>query len=560
MWLPQGVLIALTLFPIGWSQQQPTIDVKTKYGTVRGYEKPISQDASNQVNVFLGVPYATAPTNDTRFLKAAPAQNYNGTKDALTLGNQCYYTGIETKDYSIDCLYLNIFAPTRSSNSPLLPVLFFIHGTDDVSHSSNTHGKQVANILPELHRILVVTFNYRQGILGFYTDGDKTAPGNQGLWDISQALKWVYENVENFGGDRKRITVGGHGTGSMAAELISLSPVTKDYVNQLLLMSGTNDYQWEPKDPSEVFNSVLQMANDNLGFTSDSSGLTDFLKKKDINQLNTGYSKDNVGYKVRDGPTYDGNFLPDTVSRLRARVPKVPTMIGFTKYEAKKFVVDDEYYESAARFMTVFVMNRTSVDDKSTAKGKPILDEFYDNGRDNSTLAYKRSYLELMTDVYTTNGIHRFAQDFVATSEAPLYVYRFDRFHSKFDADRVEGGSINGDDLPFVIGQASITDYTGRDKDVRKQFSKLIADFIQFGNPNGTSGVAVEREAWKPVDKQGKMNHLIYDYYLNRMNDEWFEDRYSKWVGIRERYGSASSIAVGMTTILMAACYYAFVF
>ena len=104
-----------------------------------------------------------------------------------------------------DCLYLNIYTPTvDSGQAQKFPVMFYIHGGQFAHGSGNEFpGHQLA----ANGQVVVVAINYRLGALGFLSTGDHHAPGNYGLLDMAMALKWTYDNVVAFQGDRERITV-----------------------------------------------------------------------------------------------------------------------------------------------------------------------------------------------------------------------------------------------------------------------------------------------------------------------------------------------------------------
>ncbi|CAG7816976.1 unnamed protein product, partial [Allacma fusca] len=92
--------------------------------------------------------------------------------------------------------------------------------------------------------VLLVTLNYRVGVIGFLSTGDDVIPGNNGLKDQSLALKWVYENVEGFGGDPKRITLMGHSSGAASAHFHMMSDMSKKYINNAISLSGNGFNFW----------------------------------------------------------------------------------------------------------------------------------------------------------------------------------------------------------------------------------------------------------------------------------------------------------------------------
>uniref|UniRef100_A0A1B0CQN5 Carboxylesterase type B domain-containing protein n=1 Tax=Lutzomyia longipalpis TaxID=7200 RepID=A0A1B0CQN5_LUTLO len=123
------------------------------------------------------------------------------------------------QNQSEDCLYLNIYAPIQTSNTKVVdkgpmkyPVMVFVHGE---SYEWNSGNPYEGAVLASFGQILVVTINYRLGILGFLnanTNRYLKSPANYGLMDIIAALHWIQENISSVRGDPTSVTLAGHGT------------------------------------------------------------------------------------------------------------------------------------------------------------------------------------------------------------------------------------------------------------------------------------------------------------------------------------------------------------
>lgn len=98
--------------------------------------------------------------------------------------------------------------------------MLFIHGG---SYMEGTGNMFDASVLAAYGNVIVVTMNYRLGVLGFLSTGDQSAKGNYGLLDQIQALRWLNENIGHFGGDPERITIFGSGAGATCVNLLILS-------------------------------------------------------------------------------------------------------------------------------------------------------------------------------------------------------------------------------------------------------------------------------------------------------------------------------------------------
>ncbi|XP_078577358.1 cAMP-regulated D2 protein-like [Branchiostoma floridae x Branchiostoma japonicum] len=197
----------------------------TKYGDVRGVY--IKEGA-----FVLGLPFGQPPFGELRW---KPPKPFTGSwaphiRDGSVPGPACPQVGCgpddenplfhccpRDKKLSEDCLYLNIFVPhTVLTNSTVkLPVLFWIHGG---TYDSGTASALFfdGRFLSNKTNTVVVTTNYRLGALGFLVagEGEDAPTGNYGTMDQIQALKWVQENIGDFGGDKNHVTIFGQSAGS----------------------------------------------------------------------------------------------------------------------------------------------------------------------------------------------------------------------------------------------------------------------------------------------------------------------------------------------------------
>jgi len=133
-----------------------------------------------------------------------------------------------------DCLFLNVHTPSADQeNGGLYPVVVYIHGGAFAYGQAPTNPSRLVS-----RGIVVVTVQYRVGVLGFLSSGDHNIPGNFGLLDQQLALKWVQQNIHEFNGDRDRVTLSGLSAGSLAVTLHMVSPGSRGLFQQAIATSG----------------------------------------------------------------------------------------------------------------------------------------------------------------------------------------------------------------------------------------------------------------------------------------------------------------------------------
>ncbi len=236
------------------------IQIRIKKGILEGTD-------CGSCMVFRGVPYAKPPIGELRWKPPMETEPWEGVKKAERFGNiaiQTLPTGKEPwgqgyyKEFysdpsyippmSEDCLYLNIWAPKKETDSQAdirkrrAPVAFWIHGggfSGGYSSEIEFDGEACCE-----KGVILVTVEYRVNVFGFLAhpwlsaEDPHSASGNYGILDQIAALKWVRENIASFGGDPENITVFGQSAGSMSAQVLVSSDLTRGMVAKAILQSG----------------------------------------------------------------------------------------------------------------------------------------------------------------------------------------------------------------------------------------------------------------------------------------------------------------------------------
>ena len=242
-WVRSLLLAAIALAWAGTAEARHPV-VATSDGRVRGI-------SSEGVDRFLGIPYAAPPVGDLRWRPPQRHERWRGVRDATEFANHCPQAASPFGQPSTteDCLYLNVFRPADrdeegeekdEGHERRLPVMVWIHGgallvgeSDDYDPIRLVHD-----------RVIVVTLNYRLGVLGFLAHPALTAEspahasGNYGLMDQQAALRWVRRNISAFGGDPSRVTIFGESAGGLSVHSHLASPLSAGLFHRAIVQSG----------------------------------------------------------------------------------------------------------------------------------------------------------------------------------------------------------------------------------------------------------------------------------------------------------------------------------
>jgi para-nitrobenzyl esterase len=220
--------------------------VRTDSGVVSG------QIDSHGVSSYLGIPFAAPPVGNLRWRPPQPVAAWTGVRATDHFGASCmqdemgvrlpWSRGFMTQgSISEDCLYLNVWT-SAPSHSVKMPVMVWIYGGGFSEGSSAVAVYNGANLARK--RVVVVTFNYRLGPLGFLAYPALTAEsphhssGNYGLLDQIAALHWVQQNIAAFGGDPANVTIFGQSAGARSVAILMSSPLAKGLFEHAITESG----------------------------------------------------------------------------------------------------------------------------------------------------------------------------------------------------------------------------------------------------------------------------------------------------------------------------------
>ncbi|CAH2233123.1 jg13987 [Pararge aegeria aegeria] len=490
--------------------------VTTKEGTIRGVVDELV-DGSTYYR-FRGIPYASAPVGNLRFKAPVPPQPWQGIRDASNFGNICSQFN-ETYQGDEDCLFLNVYTKTLSKNAKT-PVMVFIHGGSFSQGSGNF-------FLPDFllqHNVILVTLNYRLEMLGFLTLDTPEVPGNAAMRDQVMALKWVQNNIVQFGGDPNSVTIFGESSGAAAVVYHMFSPMSIGLFHRVIAESGSYDLARREGEKERAFRAGKVLGKE----TNNVQELLDFFKSLEASKLtNLTIATLTDDEKFRGLPAkfvpsiekkYPGvqAFMDEDPTKmlLEGKINRVPLMIGYnsgeglimTQYHAALL---DVYNKQPSFYVPKEIVDRITKD-QLTDFGSRIK-KFYVGDRDitKEDLGIIR---DIQTDIHFSYTTHRFA-DLYSKVCQQTYMYRFDSvtelnvIKNSLNLPNV-GGVSHADELFYLFyNYLNEKPYKGQKKlrDIVFKVTKLWADFAKTSLPTPTH----LEPKWQPYTVQGKVYYII---------------------------------------------------
>lgn len=485
---PVKTLLATLVLAGFFVSVAPAQVVETANGRVEGITKP------SGIRVFKGIPYAAPPVRDLRWKPPQPVADWTGVRPADRFGPRCMQGRVfgdmifRSAGMSENCLYLNVWTPASSPSEPL-PVLVYFYGGGFIAGDGSEpryDGESMAR-----KGMVVVTLDYRLGIFGFFAHPALTeesphgASGNYGLLDQMQALRWVRENIEAFGGDPARITIAGESAGSLSVSAHLASPLSKEFIAGAIGESGSILGTLPPAPLAEAEQNGVQFAN-RIGAASLAE-----LRAIPSTRLLELASKPGT---PRFALTVDGYFFPKPPAQIYAagEQAQVPLLVGW---------------------------NSEEMNDQALLQGKAptpdnyanVVRELYGDHANEALDLYEASTWQEVIQAATDLASDRFIgfgtwkwSDQHRHAGAPVYRYFYTHPRppmrsGKGNASMTGGngggsmapprGAVHSAEIEYALGNLSTNNiyaWTPDDHTVSETMQGYFANFVKTGTPNGS--------------------------------------------------------------------------
>ncbi|UOE94530.1 carboxylesterase/lipase family protein [Alkalihalobacillus sp. LMS39] len=445
--------------------------VESAYGKLQGVKE-------EGVYAWKGIPYAKPPLESLRFQAPEKPERWSGIRDATTFSPVAVQPDLEVMNFlgndsstqSEDCLYLNVWSP--GADDKRRPVMVWIHGGAFVAGSGSGQFYD-GTAFAKNGDVVVVTLNYRLGILGFLHLGeiggvDYATSGNCGLLDQVAALEWVQENVAMFGGDPSNVTVFGESAGAMSIGVLLAFPSAKGLFHKAILQSGAAANVHSVDHASKIASQLVTALNID---TSELSKLQ-HIPAEQLVQAST------LVPFMSLGPVIDGiSLLKHPEEALAEGVAKdIPILIGTNKDEYNLFSAFDPEWKEAdeekikANFEKVF------------GPLVPLISQYL---TENAQLSQDLFNQLLTMSVFTTPA--QKLAEIQVKQESSIWMYRFDWETPVFNGILKATHAL---EIPFVwntLNKPTVENITGTNPNRQKLAKDMHHRWISFahdGNPN----------------------------------------------------------------------------
>jgi para-nitrobenzyl esterase len=476
------------MFGLGMAAQ-PTAagtgpEARTSTGIVRGA-------AEGDVEYFNGIPYAAPPVGAYRWRPPQPAAAWEGVRDASQFGADCAQPGWPRtpgtirENTSEDCLYLNLWRPAGTAPGAKLPVMVWIHGGGFVFGSGSQPDFSGASFARQ--GVMLVTFNYRLGRLGFFAFPGLSAAhpeepiGNYGYLDQTAALRWLQQNIAAFGGDPGNVTIFGESAGGVSVHTHLTSPLSRGLFHKAIIQSGggrdgvltgrpLREEGIDPHYPVSAETIGVNFARRHGIEGTDAAALAR-LRALSVAEIVDG-GQETAGPDgpiTYPGPILDGKMVTETAQRAyeAGSQMRVPVIIGSNSADFVGFISADTKEALFAQFGEHQAAAVAAYDPSGGAELAALL---VMAGTDRVQAEPAR----FTANIFTASGM-------------PAYVYRFSYVPGAL-RDRWQNGAPHGAEIPYVFNTLAPRNGIApapQDYEMARAVHMYWTNFAKTGDPNG---------------------------------------------------------------------------
>jgi para-nitrobenzyl esterase len=457
-------------------------------------------DVKTNIQSFKGIPFAQAPIGNLRWKAPQAVSNWIGIKQTKKFGPRAIQAaifgdmGFRSDGLSEDCLYLNVWSPAQSSKEKL-PVLVYFYGGGFIAGDGSENRYDGENMAKK--GIVTLTVNYRLGIFGFFSHPELTkespnqASGNYAFLDQNAALKWVQENISQFGGDPQRVTIAGESAGSIAVSAQMASPLSKNLIAGAIGESGGSFYPTLAPIPlAEAEKTGLEFGQ-KIGAKS----------LKELRAMSTLelYQKSNGTNMGIFKTTLDGYFLPKSLPKIfeDKEQAMIPLLLGWNSEEMNYRALTLGKNLSKETYIQ-------RIKELYGNKVEKIL-QLYPVGTAEET---EQSATDLAGDRFIAYSTWKWFDLHRKNSSQPIYRYYFAKPRPEMREKDLEAGlaggvlqknkntpkvakpkgAVHSAEIEYAMGNLAtniVYAWTEDDYKVSDTMLNYFANFIKTGNPNG---------------------------------------------------------------------------
>jgi para-nitrobenzyl esterase len=476
--------------PNGYGAAGTESIARTRYGRVRGIH-------NGKAHVFKGIPYGAPATGDNRFMPPREPQPWSGIRAATRLGDQTpqltavmlaeEVVSLDNSPFSEDCLYLNVWTPAVGGAAHR-PVMVWFHGGGFTNGSGGDVRYDGSNLANQ-HDVVVVTVNERLNAFGFLylgqIGGERYADsGNAGLLDLVAALRWVHNNIHEFGGDPGNVTIFGQSGGGGKVSTLMATPAAKGLFHRAICESGLAMKAIPPDQATETTHKLMQA----LELQSNE---IDRLRSTPVDDILAAMSfvassaRGGAG-GLRFGPVIDKRtlFRDPWTPDAPAESADVPMLLGSVLTEGTFMLttprdpINDRELHQRVQHLGMGAGNL------SADEAEQLIALYR---RDYPGVANTRLFQIMTGDNWMIPNVTAVGERKAAQHAAPAYVYHWEW------TTPVEGGRLGAPhtiEIPFVFDNLDVPTadiITGRGQDrfaMADRASRAWTAFARTGNPN----------------------------------------------------------------------------